>query len=115
MPNLWLPEPTLGWTVARRAAVAWPLVRLVTAAGAAALDPAAGSDPLAVVRLSPRAALFAALAATLVAAALPLLETRRRNEHRLLANLGTGPAGLVGLALAPGVLGELLLFLLLRA
>ena len=106
MPGLALPERTFGWTVARRGAALWAGVRVLLMAGTGAVLAPEGVPTFAeLVWLGPRAALLAAL----LPAVLTVLETRRRNEHLLLANLGTGPGGVFALALAPALLAEVLL------
>jgi hypothetical protein len=45
---------------------------------------------------------------------LGLLETRRRNEHLLLANFGVPEAAMAGLALLPALLAEITVWLVAR-
>lgn len=81
-----------------RAAVLWVLAR-GTAAGLLLLME---SPPLG---LHTRAS----VALVLVVGAVSWLDTRRRNEDLLLANLGVSRGAVHGLGLAPPLIGEVLL------
>lgn len=107
MRGLLLPERTFGRALALRSLAVWLLARTLLPA---TLLLGGGGDvaPAEAVFLSPRTALGVALAAALLA----MLDTRRRNEHLLLANLGVGPAAQWTLALLPALLGEIVFRLL---
>ncbi len=90
-----LPERTFAWVVARRALAIWPGVHLLAAAVTLLASPRIRGLPA--LLLSPGSVPFTVPATVL----LTVLETRHRNEHLLLANLGTGPAGIVLLASLP--------------
>lgn len=103
-----LPERTFARTVLLRGLAFWPGVRLLLAAPAMLAAVLAGRPPTAMLAPEP------APLVVVVAAALTFWETRRRGEHLLLANLGTGPAGVALLSLAPPLLAEVVLRLLVR-
>ena len=84
--------------VAGRAALLWLLLRLTTAA---LLFAFAGANP---VLLAPRASVIIAT----VAGYLSLLDTKRRNEDLLLANLGTSRVAVYTLCFGPPFAVELL-------
>ena len=104
MPGWSLPQPTLARTLLLRSLAFWPGVRLILLVPLLMAMVARGERPSPSLLLDPFP-LFA-VPATAVGA---VLETRRRREHLLFANLGTGPAGIAGLAVVPPLLGELLL------
>jgi hypothetical protein len=103
-----LPEPTLSRTLLRRSLGFWPGVRLIVlvvpllfaAAAAGRMPP-----------ILPRVIEPFPLAIVPVTALLAVLETRRRHEHLMFANLGTGPVGIAALAAVPPLLGETALVL----
>jgi len=92
-----LPERSLTVALLRRGAVLWLLARLMVGSMSAAVS-GHGS-----VGLLPPTALALALAV----GALGLLDARRRNEHRFLANLGVSQIVIVTLSTIPALLGEL--------
>jgi hypothetical protein len=104
MPGWSLPEPTLARTLLLRSLAFWPGVRLLLLAAVLIAMLNRGEMPSLADLLAPL--LPFAVPAT---AALAVLETWRRHEHLLFANLGTGPAGIAALAALPPLLGELLL------
>lgn len=106
MPGWSLPEPTLARTLLRRSLAFWPGVRLLLLVPVL-IAMAASGEPVSLAFLVAPLPLFAVP----VTAALALLETWRRHEHLMFANLGTGPAGIAALATVPPLLGELLLVL----
>jgi hypothetical protein len=92
------PRRHLGLALLLRGAVVWALVR-----GAVVMFGTwAGTD---LVRLNLRAA----LAVVIVTGAMGRVQARLRNEHRYFPNLGTSPAALAVLSMAPAVLGECVL------
>lgn len=105
-----LPERTLSWMLLRRSLAFWPGVRLMVLVMLLMAAVSAG-EPF------PLGSLVAPfpLMSVPVTAALAVLETRRRREHLLFANLGTGPAGVAALAAVPPLLGEAALALLALA
>lgn len=105
-----LPERTLSRMLLRRSLAFWPGVRLMAAVMLLLMAASAG-EPL------PLGILVAPfpLVSVPVTAALAVLETRRRREHLLFANLGTGPAGVAALAVVPPLLGEAVLVLVAGA
>ena len=106
MRGLLLPERTFGRALLLRSLAVWLPARVLLAATVLLGD--GGVAPADAVFLSPRMALGVALAAAFLA----MWDTRRRNEHLLLANLGVGPAAQWGLALVPALLGEVVFQLL---
>jgi hypothetical protein len=94
-----LPERSLAIALLRRGAFFWLLVRLLVMSISAAVS-GRGS-----VRLLPTMALALALGV----GALGLLDARRRNEHRFLANLGVSQIVIAMLSTIPALLGELAL------
>lgn len=106
MPGWSLPEPTLARTLLLRALAFWPGVRLLLITPVL-IAMAARGEPVSLAYLLAPLPLFAVPATV----ALAVLETWRRHEHLLFANLGTGPAGIAALAALPPLLGELLLVL----
>lgn len=103
-----LPEPTLSWTLLRRSLGFWPGVRLIVLVVPLMFAASAGRMP----PILPRLIEPFPLAVVPVTALLAVLETRRRHEHLMFANLGTGPAGIAALAAVPPLLGEAALVLL---
>lgn len=104
MPGWSLPEPTLARTLLLRSLAFWPGVRLLLLAPIL-IAMAARGEPVSLSLLLAPFPLFAVPAT----AALAGVETWRRHEHLMFANLGTGPAGIAALAALPPLLGELLL------
>jgi hypothetical protein len=94
----------------RRSLAFWPGVRLMVLVPLLILAAAAG-EPLPLGFL---VAPFPVVSVP-VTAALTVLETWRRREHLLFANLGTGPVGVAALAVVPPLLGEAALLLLVGA
>ncbi|HLL46325.1 MAG TPA: hypothetical protein VK399_06435 [Longimicrobiaceae bacterium] len=108
MPGWTLPEPTLSRTLLRRSLGFWPGVRLIVLVVPLMFATAAGRmPPILPLLMEPFP-----LAVVPVTALLAVLETRRRHEHLMFANLGTGPVGIAGLAAVPPLLGETALVLL---
>lgn len=107
MPGWSLPEPTLSRTLLRRSLAFWPGVRLILLVPALIAAMSRGQPPDLPSLLEP----FPLFAVPLTAA-LAVLEARRRHEHLLFANLGTGPVGIAALAAVPPLLGETALALL---
>ena len=99
-----LPERTFGVSLLTRGSVIWLLVRLTVTAFGAAFP---GRHSL---RFTPMATVYLVL----TAGALAVLETRRRNEHRILANLGISPAMIVLLSTIPAFLGEVAVGIVFR-
>ena len=93
------PERSLTIALLRRGAILWLLARLMVLSLSGAL-----SGRVAVGLLPP-----SALALALGVGALGLLDARRRNEHRFLANLGVSPIVIAVLSTVPALLGELAL------
>jgi hypothetical protein len=81
-----------------RAAVLWVLIRAALAGVLMVME----SPPLGL-------ATRASVGLVLVVGALSWLDTRRRNEDLLLANLGVSRGTVHGLGLAPPLAGEVLL------
>lgn len=107
MPGWPLPEPTLARTLLLRSLGFWPGVRLVLLVPVLIAAMSRGQAPDLPRLLEP----FPLFSVPLTAA-LAVLETRRRHEHLLFANLGTGPVGIAALAAVPPLLGEAALVLL---
>jgi hypothetical protein len=105
-----LPERTLSRMLLRRSLAFWPGVRLLVVVPLLLLAAAAGEPVSPGLLVAP-----IPLISVPVVAALAVLETRRRHEHLLFANLGTGPAGVAALAVAPPLLGEAVLLVLVGA
>jgi len=103
-----LPEPTLSRTLLKRSLGFWPGVRLIVLVVPLMFAAAAGRMP----PILPRLVEPFPLAVVPVTALLAVLETRRRHEHLMFANLGTGPVGIAALAAVPPLLGETALVLL---
>ncbi|HEV2735237.1 MAG TPA: hypothetical protein VGV85_10400 [Longimicrobiaceae bacterium] len=96
-----LPEPTLSRTLLKRSLGFWPGVRLIL------LVPLVFAAVLGGVRITlPDLLEPFPLVAVPATAVLAVLETRRRHEHLMFANLGTGPVGIAALAAVPPLLGE---------
>ena len=107
MPGWTLPEPILSRTLLLRSLAFWPGVRLILLVPVLVAAMSRGLAPDLPRLLEPFP-----LVAVPVTAALAVLEARRRHEHLLFANLGTGPVGIAALAAAPPLLGETALVLL---
>jgi hypothetical protein len=105
-----LPERTLSRMLLRRSLAFWPGVRLMVLVPLLLVAAAAGEP----VSLGLLVAPFP-LVSVPVTAALAVLETWRRHEHLLFANLGTGPVGVAALAVVPPLLGEAALLVLVGA
>lgn len=110
MPAWTLPERTLSRTLLRRSLAVWPGVRLVLLTPVMIAAASRGEPPTLPGLLEP----FPLVAVPLTAL-LAVVETRRRHEHLLFANLGTGPAGITALAATPPTLGEAALVLLVAS
>lgn len=95
----------------RRAAALWLLGRLMIVAFLA-LAQGAYQGAGALVPDAVRLGLVASLELSAIVAGLTLLDVFRRHEVILLANLGTGRAGVFGLALMPPLLLEALTWLI---
>lgn len=93
-----LPNRALVATYATRHIRLWALLRV----GLSGVFLLAGTDPL---RLPP----LTLAAVVVLAAAVNLVELRRRREYDLLCNLGLGAVPLAALVIAPPLTGELLL------
>ena len=93
-----LPNRALVATYATRHFRLWALLRV----GLSGMFFLAGLDPL---RVSPP--MLGAMVA--LAAAVSLVELRRRRERDLIGNLGVGAVALTALVIAPPLAGELLL------
>lgn len=104
-----LPEPTLSRTLLKRSLGFWPGVRLIVLVVPLVFAAAGRMPPILIL---PRLIEPFPLAVVPVTALLAVLETRRRHEHLMFANLGTGPAGIAALAAVPPLLGETALVLL---
>lgn len=110
MPGWTLPERTLSRMLLRRSLAFWPGVRLMMLA-ALLMAALSSGEPFPLRNL---VAPFPLVSVPLTAV-LAVLETWRRHEHLLFANLGTGPVGIAALAVVPPLLGELALVLLVGA
>lgn len=108
MPGWTLPEPTLSRTLLRRSLGFWPGVRLIVLVVPLMFATSAGLRGPILPRLMEPFPLAVVPVTTLLA----VLETRRRREHLMFANLGTGPVGIAALAAVPPLLGETALVLL---
>ena len=107
MPGWTLSERPLSRMLLLRSLAFWPGVRLMVLAALLMAALSAGEPfPLRLL-IAP----FPLVSVPLTAV-LAVLETRRRHEHLLFANLGTGPVGIAALAVVPPLLGELALVLL---
>lgn len=96
------PERRLTLLLFSRGALFWVLVR----SGMLALEFAArGELPPS---LFPALTTSAALGVVLAVGGLGMLESRRVNEHRFLANLGVSPAVVALLVMLPALCGEIL-------
>ena len=93
-----LPEWTLSRTLLRRSLLMWPGVRLLLVVPWLYAGRMLSVDLLVAPENAPAAVALTAL--------LAVLETRRRHEHLLHANLGTGPLPIALLALVPPLLAE---------
>ncbi|HXS23659.1 MAG TPA: hypothetical protein VN719_05490 [Gemmatimonadales bacterium] len=93
------PERSLTIALLGRGAIFWMLARMMVVSISGAL-----SGSVAVGLLPP-----SALALALGVGALGLLDARRRNEHRFLANLGISPFVIALLSTVPALVGELAL------
>jgi hypothetical protein len=107
MPGWTLPEPILSRTLLRRSLAFWPGVRLMLLVPVLIAAMSRGQPPDLPRLLEP----FPLFAVPLTAL-LAVVETRRRHEHLMFANLGTGPVGIAALAAVPPLLGETALVLL---
>jgi len=97
-----LPERRLALGLLWRGAYLWALAR----GAMLALDFASrGALPPS---LFPAVTPSAAVGVTLAVGVLGLLESRRVNEHRFLANLGVSPAAVALLVMLPAIGGEML-------
>jgi len=101
-PSSSLPERRLALGFVWRGCLLWVLARsillAVQVAGGGTLPPA----------LIPPLTPAAALGVVLAVGGLGMLESRRLNEHRFLANLGVSPAVVALLVMLPAVCGEIL-------
>lgn len=94
-----LPERGMTIALLRRGALLWLLARMLVVASGAALS---GHVSLGIFAPT-------ALALSLAVGAMGLLDARRRNEHRFLANLGVSPLTIVLLSIIPALVAELAL------
>lgn len=102
-----VPDAHSARTLLWRGLVVWAAVRATVTVFASLLQ-SPGSDSVLVI--SPPAL----LGVILVTVVLGWLETRRQHEVRFLANLGVGPAAIVGTLLTPALVGELLCAMVAR-
>jgi len=103
-----LPERRLALGIVWRGCLLWVLGRGTLLAIEFA---GSGTPP---PTLFPRLTPAAALGVVLVVGGLGMLESRRVNEHRFLANLGVSPAVVAMLVMLPAVCGEILCAVLSR-
>ena len=89
----WVPVRTFVIALLRRGAILWLLVRLMFFA-------VSGRSSVSLLPTT-------ALALALVVGAFGLLDARRRNEHRFLANLGVSQIVIAMLSTIPALVGEL--------
>ncbi|HEY3935755.1 MAG TPA: hypothetical protein VGL65_14170 [Gemmatimonadales bacterium] len=94
-----LPERSFAMGLLLRGAMLWLLARLLVVSTSAAVSG----------RISGSLLPTTALAFALGVGALGLLDARRRNEYRFLANLGVSQIVILMLATIPALLGELAL------
>ena len=94
-----LPDRSMVIALLRRGAFLWLLARIMVAASGAAV-----SGHISIGVFAPTA-----LALSLAVGAFGLLDARRRNEHRFLANLGVSPFTIVALSTVPALIAELVL------
>ena len=92
-----LPERSMAFALIRRGAILWLLARILVVVSGAGLS---GHVSLGIFAPT-------ALALSLAVGAMGLLDARRRNEHRFLANLGVSPVMIVLLSTIPALIGEL--------
>jgi hypothetical protein len=94
-----LPERSLAIALLLRGATVWFLVRLTVGVPWALGSQLPGRSVL-------KLTIPASILLVLLVGALGLLEARRRNEHRFLANLGVSPFMIVVLSMTPALLAE---------
>lgn len=101
-----LPEPLLVRALIRRGFAMWIVVRIASFMVGLSASGVLGPPPV-------RLALPAAIGVLALCAVLGVLDVLRRRERMLLANLGVSLPQLVLLLVAPAVLGELAIALVI--
>ncbi len=101
-PSLRVPDASILAPLLRRAAGLWILVRIAVV-GLAAIAP--GGDDVALLHWHPPGAIGSIAACAL----LGFIDTRRRKERALLANLGVADRELVAIFVTPAIFGEIVL------